>query len=209
VILAELQRLEAKGARKFEEDKRRRDQRMRAATEMADRNQRLAASGFGELVSVDTMMGAMDGLEKGGTFFDEVEAEVREEFLPWLTEEIGAALEIKEVLDALKRTAARRAIAVRKERTEIFQTEIHEPRKEAKTRKELALRRVFIEDQGAEAIRRRYREQREKKEREAAEEAARLARAEAESESEAAAKADPGGESERDGDDDSGISDSN
>jgi hypothetical protein len=211
IILAELQRLEAKGARKFDEDKRRREQRMRAAQDVAERNARLAAAGFGEAFSVDAMLGAMDGLDRGGEFFDEVEAEVSGEFLPWLTDEIGAALEIRDLLVAVKRAAAKRAIAVRSARIEAFRDDVAAPRAEDAARVDRAMRRVFVEDRGAEAIRRRYREMRERKEQEEREEAARKARieAEAEAESGAGAEAEDASRKESEKEEDSGVSDSN
>jgi hypothetical protein len=173
VILAELQRLDAKGARLLEEDKRRREQRKRAAEEAAEKNKKLAAEGFGENFSVATMLGAMDNLERRGTFFDEVENDVREEFLPWLSAEFVSAMGIRDLLDALKRKAAKRAVEVRARNIQKFQADVAAPRATKEERHAKAMRRALVEDRGAAAIRRRLREVKERKEREAAEKAAK------------------------------------
>lgn len=220
-ILAELQRLEAKGARKREEDRRRREQRQKAAVEMAERNQHLASAGFGEAFAADAMLGAMDGLERRGMFWDEVEAEVRDQFLPWLSGEVGVALEVRELIDAARRAAAHRGNAIRAQRIAEFQNQTEEPRKDAAERRARAMKRVFVEDRAAEAIRRRIREVKERKEREAAEAAERKEReaAEAEAAAERAAEEAAKRESEKEAEqepapesgteDESGVSDSN
>jgi hypothetical protein len=213
IILAELQRLEAKGARKFDEDKRRREQRLKAATDMAERNEKLASAGFGEGFSVEVMLAAMDGLERRGTFFDEVEAEVEDQFLPWLSGEIDTALEVRRVLEAVKRAAAKRGMEIRRGRIERFQVGVQEPRKMAEERMAQAMRRVFVEDRGAEAIRTRLKEEKERKEREAVEKAERAAKAEADAEAAAQAAAEEAAKQESEKEEtieeESGVSDSN
>jgi hypothetical protein len=206
--------LDAKEARKFEEDARRREQRKLAAQAMAERNRRLASEGFGEAVSCDVMLEAMDVLDRRGTFYDEVEAEVQQEFLPWLSEEVVAALEIRELLQALKHAAAKRAIMIRDEKIREFDAEVAQPRRVSEERHARAMRKVLIEDRGAAAMRRRIREAKEKKEREAAEAAERAAKAEADAEAAAAAAAEAEAskgenEKEAEGDESGSVSDSN
>jgi hypothetical protein len=188
--LAELQRLEANEQRKFDEDKRRRQQREQAQKELMERNQKASADGFGESYAAEMMIQAMDLLERGGSFFDEVEAEVRDTFLPWLSEEIGAAMSAKQLLFDLRKGAAQRAIQVRKHRIQRFQDNIAEPRKAREEREASVQRQMVIEDRGAATIRRVRREYRERKEREAIEAAERAEREAEEAEARAAAKAE-------------------
>ena len=119
-ILSELQRLEAKEQRKFEEDKRRREQREKYIKETAEFNHNAASAGFAESFAADTMMGAMDLLERRGTFYDEVEKEVSDAFLPWVANELEGALAVKDKLYDIKKRVARKADDVRRGRKKAF-----------------------------------------------------------------------------------------
>jgi hypothetical protein len=181
VVLAELQRLEAKEQRKFEEDKRRRNQREAAMKAMAERNQQLAQDGFAESFSVDVALHSMEVEDRGGVFYDEVEREVDSTFLPWLGDEIGIALEVKEVLHEINTTAARRAIEIRESRKTAYKECVGDESEVEDSAKKSWLRKSLVEDLGATKIRRARREYRERKEREESE-----ARARAEAEESAA-----------------------
>jgi hypothetical protein len=185
-ILAEVQRLDAKEQRKFEEQKRRMQQREQAQAELSKRNQETAANGFGAGNAADVMMQAMDLIERGGSISDEVEAEVRGIFLPWLSGELAVAMRAKQTLFELRKGAAQRAIRVRTARIATFQDNVAAPRTASEDRQASIRRQMVIEDRGAATVRRVRKEYREAKEREAVEAAARAER-EAE---EAAARAE-------------------
>jgi hypothetical protein len=190
VILAELQRLEAKEQRKFEEDKRRRNQREAAMKAMSELNQRLASDGFSEVYSVEVAIPIMDLVDRRGYFYDEVEREVETEILPWLSGELEIALEIKEVLHELEVTATRRAIKVRDDRKGGFSEHVKQKSESVETQKKDWLRQSFVEDRGSAKIRQARRDFKEQKEREAAEAAARAEREAEEAEARAAEEAE-------------------
>lgn len=181
-ILAELQRLEAKEQRKFEEDKRRREQREKAMKEEAEFNHKAVAAGFAESFATNAMMGAMDLLERRGTFYDEVEREVTDAFLPWVAGELENALTVKDKLYDIKKRVARRADEVRRGRKKVFKKEVATEKLDEKDKEKAIMRRMLIEDLGAAKIRQTRKEYRERKEREAAEAAAAALRAEEEEE---------------------------
>ena len=170
-ILSELQRLEAKEQRKFEEDKRRREQREKYIA---------ASAGFAESFAADTMMGAMDLLERRGTFYDEVEKEVSDAFLPWVANELEGALAVKDKLYDIKKRVARKADDVRRGRKKAFKKDVATEKKDEKAKEVSIMRRMLIEDLGSAKIRQTRKEYRERKEREAREAAEAAARAEEE-----------------------------
>jgi hypothetical protein len=190
VILAELQRLEAKEQRKFEEDKRRRNQREEAMKAMSERNQKLASDGFAEVYSVDLALKAMDLVDRSGYFYDEVQREVETEVLPWLSGEVEIALEVKEVLHELEVSATRRAIEVRDDRKGKFAENVKQKIEEDETQKKDWLRQQLVEDRGTAKIRKARRDYKEQKDREAAEAQARAEAAEAAAEAAAAEEAE-------------------
>jgi hypothetical protein len=172
--------------RKFVEKTRRQQQREQAQMEQSARNRAAADGGFGSGSAADVMMRAMGLIERGGFFGDEVEAEIRDSFLPWLSDEIAAAMRAKQILVELRKGAAKRAIRVRTARIASFQDSVAGPRKAREDGQASIRRQMVIEDRGAATVRRVRKEYRETKEREAAEAAARAER-EAE---EAAARAE-------------------
>jgi hypothetical protein len=184
VILAELQRLEAKEQRKFEEDKRRRKQREEAEKELHEKNAEFSSVGFAQYYATDVMMGAVDLLEERAYFYDEIESDVNANFLPWLSDELGTVLEVKDVLISLRQSARDRALEIRAKKKEAFQAVVKEEDELTVSKKQEVLRRMIVEDRGSTKIRQARRDYREQKEREAAEAAAR-----AEAEEAAAAEA--------------------
>jgi hypothetical protein len=190
VILAELQRLEAKEQRKFEEDKRRRNQREAAMKAMSELNNRLASDGFAEVFSVDLALQSMDCVDRVGYFFDEVEREVETDLLPWLAGEIEIALEVKEVLHELKVSAARKAIEIRDDRKGGFGQVVRQKIEVQDQQKKDWLWQSLVEDLGSAKIRKARRDFKEQKEREAAEAIARAEAAEAAAEAAAAEEAE-------------------
>jgi hypothetical protein len=92
----------------------------------------------------------------------------------------------------------------------MLQEDVLQPRKTAEERVAQAMRRVFVEDRGADAIRTRLRE---RKEREAVEKAERAAKAETDEEAVAQAAAEEAAKRKSEkgetAEDDSAVSDSN
>jgi flagellar biosynthesis/type III secretory pathway protein FliH len=140
----------------------------------------------------------MDILDRRGDFIDEVEAEVRDSFLPWVSDELEVALEVKETLYELKKAGLSRAIEIRNGRIRKFHVDVEVPKVVIVNKKAAMLRGMLVEDRGSMAIRKARREYIERKEREAAEAAARAqAESAAISEAEEAAAAE---RAQRDGD---------
>lgn len=195
-ILAELQRLEAKAQRKFDEDKRRREQRDKVYKEIQELNRSLASRGFAEYYATDVVLHAMDILESNGFFIDEVEQEVNDVFLPWLSTELGSALTVKDTIVSMQANTLQKADIVQRRAINRLKRQNANNKEKQQKQETNVLRRMLIEDKAASTIRTTMKEYHERKEREAAEkaaaeEAAALA-AEAEAE-EAARRAEEGG----------------
>jgi hypothetical protein len=152
-ILAELQRLEAKEQRKFEEDKRRRAQREQVMKEVAELNNRLGSAGFGENYATDVLLHAMEVLERRGFFYDEVVDEVQNVFLPWLTNEVASCVDTKDLLFELRKKAARKANEVQLTNRKVFRKEVKETKKVVLATEKSLFRRMLVEDLGSEKIR--------------------------------------------------------
>lgn len=153
-ILAELQRYEAKAQRIFDERKAREEQRREVKKRIRQINREASAKGFSEFYANDIVLQAIDLLEADGFFYDEIEREVRNEFLPWVSFELKESLESKLQLYQFKKAAFEKAQEIAASHTSTFsedhkesiavnhQTEIH------------ALRNMIIEDRAGETIRR-------------------------------------------------------
>lgn len=168
-ILAELQRLEAQFQRKDDETKRRKEQRERVQKEVQELNAAAASKGFAESYASDMVIHAMDLLEQRGFFYDEVEKEVSDVFLPWLSTQIDEALEVKELTVKVKEKAIEEADSLRK--TSISQTKEKRTKeqKERDSKDRALLRKMLIEDTGAKKIgnaKRKFEEEKRKKEEE-------------------------------------------
>jgi hypothetical protein len=152
-ILAELQRLEAKEQRKFEEDKRRRAQREQVMKEVSELNNKLSSAGFGENYATDILLHAMEVLERRGFFYDEVVAEVENTFLPWLTKEVSDSLGVKDLLLDLRKQVARKANEIQITAKKDFKKEVKDQKKINLQSDRYLLRKMLVEDLGAAKIR--------------------------------------------------------
>ena len=153
VILSELQRLEAKEQRLFEEAKRRREQREKAYLEINQLNHDLSARGFGEFYASDCILNAMDLLEKRGLFYDEVEREVSDTFLPWLSHELEGALAVKDTLTEIKKKTIMKVDEIKRHARRDMKIEGIKQKKMAVVREDRVLRKMLIEDIAAQDIR--------------------------------------------------------
>ena len=154
-ILAELQRLDAKAQRKYDEDKRRREQRQRVQREVEEMNEKFASRGFASQFAADVMQSAFDLLEERGFFIDEVEQEIQQVFLPWLASELSSALCTKETENAIQKEIVKKVIVIdRKLRRDTEKEEKEFEKKENKKRNKI-LRKMLVEDLTAEKIRKR------------------------------------------------------
>lgn len=162
-ILAELQRLEAKAQRSFEEDKRRREQREKVQQEISKLNNDLASRGFAEFYATDVVLNAMDLLEERGFFYDEVEREVSDTFLPWLSQELAGALAVKDTIVEIKKKTIIKADEIKKNAKRELSDNHTIQKDNEKNKKETTLRNMLIEDRAGTNIRRTMKEYHEKK----------------------------------------------
>lgn len=154
VRLAELQRFEAKAQRLKEEIARREEQRKNAKNEVRKLNREVAENGYSDFYATDIVLLAMDLLETDGFFYDEIEAEVRNSFLPWLTTELTQAMTVRQQLNAFHQKVEEKVSELSVEAKKKF-GESHSQRiqEEDETQKH-AFRDLLIEDQAGEKIRR-------------------------------------------------------
>jgi len=88
VELAEVQRLEAESKRIFEEKQRRIEQQEAALKREVEICEKVAARAFASDYLQDLHTSVFDKLMDNGTFYDPVEKEVEDEFLPWLMNQV-------------------------------------------------------------------------------------------------------------------------
>lgn len=162
-VLAELQRLEAKAQRLFEEKKRREDQRKAAKQEVRALNRKTSSAGFAEFYASDCMLIAMDLLEKDGFFIDEVEDEVSQSFLPWLSGEIENSLKVKEHLVGIREKSEAKTLEIAAKKKETFAQVKKERDNLEQVTEKSTLRNLLIEDRAGENIRRALNERDKKK----------------------------------------------
>ena len=172
LILAELQRIEAKTKRAHDEVKRREEQRKQVQEEVRELNREIATRGFAEFYATDVVLHAMDLLEERGMFYDEVEREVSDVFLPWLSKEIAQSLECKSFLQQLKEKTIEKADEIIAQQKAETRQALQENFQQRRDRKRGELRKMLIEDRAGENIRRALHAYDEKKK---AEEAAKEA----------------------------------
>ena len=163
LILAELQRIEAKTKRAHDEIKRREEQRKRVQEEVRELNQEIATRGFAEFYATDVVLHAMDLLEERGMFYDEVEREVSDVFLPWLSREIAQSLECKNFLQLLKEKTIEKADEIVAQQKHDVKREMEEDYNARRQHQDTELRKMLIEDRAGENIRRALNAYEEKK----------------------------------------------
>jgi len=113
--LAETQRMEAAEKRRYEEKQRRLEQergRLEAEKTVADKvaARTFAKSYVGELVGE-----VFDDLVESGHFYDPLEKEVSDDFMPWLLDQVGAELDTVRTAKSLVDNVIQRAIELRAE----------------------------------------------------------------------------------------------
>lgn len=176
-LLAEIQRYEAKTKRLADEQKRREEQRKAVKKQIKELNREIATRGYAEFYATDVVLHAMDLLEERGLFYDEVEREVSDSFLPWLSSELTSALGCKGFLQALKEKTIEKADQMVQESKKRTREEFLQQKDEGHSKNRNALRIMLMEDRAGEDIRRAMDAYEKKK---AAEEAARNAAEEGE-----------------------------
>lgn len=153
-ILAELQRREAKAKRLADEIKRRNEQRKAVKKEIRELNRKIATRGFADFYATDVVLHAMDLLEERGLFYDEVEREISDVFLPWLSGEIANALACKEYLKKLEEKSIEKADEMVQGQKERLRNGFEVRHDIDFDRNRNALRIMLIEDRAGESIRR-------------------------------------------------------
>jgi hypothetical protein len=103
--LAEVQRLEAEAKRKYAEKQRRLDEEKRRVRAQAELEEKVAARSFAKNYLSDLHTKVFDLLVGSGHFYDLVEKDVKEKFLPTLVQEATASVErlalARKLLDSL------------------------------------------------------------------------------------------------------------
>ena len=84
--LMEVQRLDAEASRKFAEKQRRVAQEKERLRMQAELEEKVAARAFAKNYLVDLSGAVFDTLEESGHFYDPIQKEVEDVFLPWLFE---------------------------------------------------------------------------------------------------------------------------
>jgi len=126
--LMEVQRLDAEASRRFAEKQRRVAQEKERTRQQAELQEKVAARAFAKNYLVDLSGAVFDELENAGHFYDPVQKEVEDVFVPWLLESVVEAANMHATsricTDALVSEAIKRATAAQaKVLTEIAQTE--------------------------------------------------------------------------------------
>ena len=91
--LAEVQRLEAEAKRRFAEKQRRKKEQAERKAQEAELKQKVAARSFTKNYLADMHASVFGQLMESGHFFDPLEKEVTEDFLPWLMDEVVTNLD--------------------------------------------------------------------------------------------------------------------
>ncbi|EAX95809.1 hypothetical protein TVAG_375180 [Trichomonas vaginalis G3] len=149
ITLANLQKREAATKRTHDESKRREEQRERHYQEKNEKNKDISTRGFAESYAEEIVKKVFDSL----TYYDEVEEEVRTQFLPWLSSEVALAITQKDFLLELQESAQSKASEIVKEKqTQTRKERIQKKQEDAKMSYFL-LRETLIEDRAAVNIR--------------------------------------------------------
>lgn len=117
--LAETQRMEAEEIRRYEEKERRKQQeKERLAREMVTR-EKLASAAFTKSFLRNLERRVFTELEEEGFFYDQVEREIRTDFMPWLVVAVQESMqkkrEAKRVVDKLITLAISRMVGMKNE----------------------------------------------------------------------------------------------
>ncbi|KAK9835923.1 hypothetical protein WJX84_002972 [Apatococcus fuscideae] len=115
--LAAVQRLEAAERRKKEERERRIKQALQQAAEEEALRKKVATQAYARDFLQGLMVSVFEDLRTAGHFYDPVEREVKDDFLPWLTAQVAEVSDrwaaARSAVQALTREAVARAIGQR------------------------------------------------------------------------------------------------
>jgi hypothetical protein len=153
VELADVQRLEEGELRKFEEKQRRIEERLAYEAAQKELRAKIAARGFGDFFASDLMGDAISLLERRGYFYDEVEREIKERFLPWLGKSMEEASETHRltlaIIERTKKATLEYEAHLRNQTAEKFDVQAADERISGLAR----LRQMLVEDLGSTKIR--------------------------------------------------------
>jgi hypothetical protein len=153
LVLADVQRLEEAERRKFEERQKRMKQRLDFENAQRELRYRLSAAGFGEFFAADLMGDVISLLERRGYFYDEVEREIGDLFLPWMSMAMEEANDVHGLKVAIGKAIVSETI--------LFDAKLKTSNADAIETKEIRvrntklgkLRQQLVEDLGAAKIR--------------------------------------------------------
>mmetsp|Transcript_14846 Transcript_14846/g.45874 ORF Transcript_14846/g.45874 Transcript_14846/m.45874 type:complete len:376 (-) Transcript_14846:49-1176(-) len=92
--LIEVQRLDAEASRRFAEKQRRVTQETKRLGQQAEFQQKIAARAFAKHYLANISEDVFDQLEQSGHFFDPIEKEIKDAFIPWLFDSVVEATSI-------------------------------------------------------------------------------------------------------------------
>jgi hypothetical protein len=153
VELADVQRLEEGERRKFEEKQKRMKQRIEWETAQRELRYRFAANGFGEFYVSDLMGDAISLLELRGYFYDEVEREIGEMFLPWMSKAMEEACDVHKLKVAIDEAVVKETVAHDEKLKTRNASGVENKEIEVRTARLKQLRQQLVEDLGSAKIR--------------------------------------------------------
>ncbi|KAH0790725.1 radial spoke head protein 3 [Histomonas meleagridis] len=150
VELADVQRLEEAERRKFEEKQRRIEERAKVEQAQNELKNKVAARGFSEFFASDLLSDAMNLLERNGYFYDEVEKEIKDNFLPYLAQRMSEASVTRELIAKITEKVNEKVVEIEeKQKMECQMKNVNDDER----KKRMILRRMFVEDITANKIR--------------------------------------------------------
>lgn len=153
VELADIQRLEEAEKRKFEEKQKRLEQRERVEREQNELRRKIAARGFAEFFASDLVSDAISTLERRGFFYDEVEREIEQQFMPWLEKSMMESSDIKELEQRIIQRVESAAVNFESHLKETTKRTVETNDDSALSKRQEVLRLMFIEDVACAKIR--------------------------------------------------------
>jgi hypothetical protein len=153
IALTGILELEEGERRKFEEKQKRMEERLRYEAEQHELRARIAVRGYGEFFASDLMKDAIDLLDRRGYFYDEVERDIENTFLPWLTKAADGPPKSRAVVNGLFRKTKAAAVGyeARLREGSVQASEAQEATAQQKAA--ARLRQMFVEDRGGLKIR--------------------------------------------------------
>jgi hypothetical protein len=146
-------RLEEAERGKFEEKERIVQEGRRIVAARAEVRAKVMARGFAEWFTWDLQDDVLEVLGRTGYFYDEIEREIQDRFLPWLTSEAEAEIAKADVPSALAEEMFKRADHIIEEQCTVVEINAQIAADQKAGKDDICLRRLIAEDRVARAWR--------------------------------------------------------